>query len=132
METLAVELRDGVQWVTLRRPDVLNAMNARMEDELLETLEAAAADPSVRVVVLRGAGPCFSAGHDAKAMGTRARPGSLFAAAMALEKPVVASLHGYALGASLQLALACDLRIAATDARLGFPFAKRGVVGATW
>jgi len=132
METLAVELRDGVQWVTLQRPAVLNAMNSRMEDELLEAFDAAAGDPAVRVVVLRGAGPCFSAGHDAKAMGQRARPGSLFAAALALEKPIVASLHGYALGASLQLALCCDLRIAAQDTRLAMPFAKRGVVGATW
>ena len=132
METLSVEIREGVQWVTLQRPDALNAMTARMEDELLGAFENAAADPAVRVVVLRGAGPCFSAGHDARAMGTRAKPGSLPAAALALEKPIVASLHGFALGASLSLALCCDFRIAADSARLGMPFVRRGVVGATW
>jgi enoyl-CoA hydratase/carnithine racemase len=131
-EAIAVERRHGACWITLRRPESLNAMNARMEDELFETIAAASADAGTRVVALRGAGPCFSAGHDVKAMGTRERPGSLTRALFELEKPVVASLHGYALGAALSLALACDLRLAARGAQLGMPFVGRGVVGGTW
>lgn len=129
---VSVEVRDGTQWITLRRPAVLNAMNSRMEDAVLAALEAAAMDAGVRAVALRGAGPCFSAGHDVRSMGRREREGSLPAAILRLEKPVVASLHGYVLGAALSLAVACDLRIAARTARLGMPFVQRGVVGGTY
>jgi enoyl-CoA hydratase/carnithine racemase len=125
------ESRDGVAWLTLNRPEVLNALNLQMRDELWVLLEAIALDDSVGVVVFRGAGArAFSSGADLSEFGTapsftEARRGrlerDLWHRFAHFEKPLIAAVHGYALGAGCELALLCDIRIASEDARFGLP-----------
>ncbi len=131
-ETPVLFEKDGaIAWITLNRPAVLNALDLRMRDELWTALGAVRADPDVGVVILRGAGErAFSAGADLNDFGTapsfiearRARlERDLWGLLLAIEKPLIAAIQGYALGAGLELGLLCDLRIASDDARLGLP-----------
>ena len=136
--TVLYEKREGVARVTLNRPDVLNAVNMRMRDELWEVAGAIRDDPDVRVVIFKGAGDrAFSAGADISEFGTapsyvesrRARrQRDLWGLILSLEVPLIAAIHGYALGAGIELALCCDLRIAAGDARLGLPEVGLGYI----
>ena len=136
--TVLYEKREGVAWVTLNRPAVLNTINMRMRDELWEAAGAIRDDPDVRVVIFKGAGDrAFSAGADISEFGTapsyvesrRARrQRDLWGLILSLEAPLIAALHGYALGAGIELALCCDLRIAAGDARLGLPEVGLGYI----
>lgn len=127
----------GVARLTLNRPDALNAVNLQMRDELWSAFEAFRDDPGARVLVLRGAGRAFSAGADISEFGTapsyvearRARQErDLWDLLLHLPKPVIAALHGYALGAGLEMALLCDLRVAAEDALLGLPEVSLGYI----
>jgi enoyl-CoA hydratase/carnithine racemase len=123
----------GVATLTLNRPRQYNAINGAMLDRLGEVLAALALDESIRVVVIRGAGPAFSGGHDLKEMMAHrdeAFVGELFlrcstmmASLHRLPQPVIARVHGTATAAGCQLVAACDLAIAAEDAR----FATSGV-----
>jgi enoyl-CoA hydratase/carnithine racemase len=123
----------GVATLTLNRPRQFNAIDDAMLDRLGAELEAIRADERVRVVVIRGAGPAFSGGHDLKQMmgnRTEAFIGGLFARCSAmmqslqsLPQPVIARVHGTATAAGCQLVAACDLAVAASDAR----FATSGV-----
>jgi enoyl-CoA hydratase/carnithine racemase len=128
--TVLFDVRDGVAHVTLNRPVVLNALNLQMRDDLWALLDVIEIDQDVRVVVFKGAGAAFCSGADLNDFGTapsfiEARRGraerDLWGRIARLDKPLIASIHGYALGAGLELALLCDFRIAATDARLGLP-----------
>ena len=122
---------DGIALITLNRPAALNAVNLAMRDELWGLLLAVRDDPDVRVAVLRGAGErAFCAGADIKEFGTapsvidarRARQErDLWGLMVELETPLIAQIHGWALGAGCEMSLLCDLRIAADDARLGLP-----------
>ncbi|PEN13653.1 3-hxdroxyacyl-CoA dehydrogenase [Longibacter salinarum] len=144
MPDVLYETRDAVATITLNRPDARNAYSDEMVKELLAAIDEADADDSVHSVVITGAGPVFSAGGDLKAM--RDREG-MFAGDPAelrnqyrkglqqlprrfdqLEKPVVAAVHGAAIGAGLDLALMADLRIASDDAKFGSTFARVGLV----
>ena len=137
-DTLLFEKAGGLAWVTLNRPRTLNAINMRMRDELWDTALAVRDDPDVRVVIFRGAGDrAFSAGADISEFGTapsyvesrRARrQRDLWGLILSLEVPLIAALHGYALGAGIELALCCDLRIASDDARLGLPEVGLGYI----
>lgn len=137
-ETIEYEKRDGVAWVTLNRPEVLNAINLRMRDELWEAMQAVRDDPEVRVAIFKGAGErAFSAGADIREFGTapsyvearRARrERDLWGFILALEKPLIAAIHGFALGAGVELPLCCDIRIASEDARLGLPEVSLGYI----
>src|SRR3970040_490824 len=130
-DTLLFEKAGGLTWVTLNRPRTLNAINMRMRDELWDAALAVRDDPDVRVVIFKGAGErAFSAGAGISALGAapsyvesrRARrQRDLWGLILSLEKPLIAALHGYALGAGITLALCCDLRLASDDARLGLP-----------
>ncbi|HEX5370872.1 MAG TPA: enoyl-CoA hydratase/isomerase family protein [Dehalococcoidia bacterium] len=124
------EARDGVAWVTLNRPRVLNAINLELRDALWSLLDAIDLDDEVRVVVFRGAGSAFSSGADVSEFGTapsytearRARvERDLWGRLLHFQKPCIAAIHGYALGAGCELSLLCDFRIAASDARFGLP-----------
>jgi enoyl-CoA hydratase len=138
MANLLVEDRGAVRWITLNRPDKLNALNAETIDELHMAFEAAARDEAVRVVVLTGAGPkAFVAGADiAQMQGLRPvqardfsrRGQQLMSRIEQLGKPVIAMVNGFALGGGLELAMACHLRIAADSAKLGQPEINLGLV----
>ncbi len=120
----------------IRRPDVLNAMNWDVFDGLTRAVRWIDELPGVRVVVVSGEGRSFSSGIDTSALGMAAgepeqmiaRAQAGFRALAALPLPVIAKVRGHALGAGLQLALACDLRIVASDAQLGVLEAKFGLV----
>ena len=135
---LLIEDRDAVRVVTINRPDKLNALNRAVLGELRAAFEAIAADPAVRVVVLRGAGEkAFVAGADIAELAAlspiQARDFSRFGQAMmrgveTLGKPVIAMIRGYALGGGMELAMCCHLRIAADSAKLGQPEINLGVL----
>ncbi len=142
--TLRYETRDGVAWATLERPEVLNALDPEHLDGLLDAVARVAADDAIHVLVITGSGRAFSVGGDIKAMdgmseddfrATARRYQQLARDMRALEKPVLAAINGYCLGGGLELALMCDLRIAAASARLGLPDAQLGFSptgGLTW
>ncbi|HEX9697210.1 MAG TPA: enoyl-CoA hydratase-related protein [Actinomycetota bacterium] len=125
-----------VTLITLRRPEQRNALNAAMLDALQAALGAAAGDPAARCIVLQGEGEHFCAGADfgdvaaGAAAGARYGAGfeSLLRAIEAHPLPVVAGVHGAALGAGCQLLAACDLAVAAEDARIGIPSARLGLL----
>ena len=137
-DTLLYDKQDGIAWITLNRPDVLNAINMRMRDELWDVMHAVRDDPEVLVVIFRGAGErAFSAGADISEFGTapsyvesrRARrERDLWGLMLSLEKPLIAAIQGYALGAGIELPMCCDLRIASEDARLGLPEVSLGYI----
>lgn len=127
-DTLLLEKRGSVAYVTLHRPEVLNALNHESRQNLIVTVQKLQTDPDVRVVVLQGAGRAFCAGQDQKESsqfdhaGAARRIetyGQLFDTMRRLTKPVVAKIHGYAVGAGFQLALLADLRIASESAKVG-------------
>ncbi len=132
---------DGVAWLTLNRPAARNALSVALMSSLVEALDAIAADPSVRVVVIGGSGPAFCAGHDLREM--RADPrretmAALFAQCSALmtrivrlPRPVIARVHGIATAAGCQLVASCDLAVAAADARFATPGVNIGLFCST-
>ena len=137
-ETILYDKRDGIAWITLNRPDVLNAINMRMRDELWDLVHAVRDDPEVRLVIFKGAGErAFSAGADISEFGTapsyvesrRARrQRDLWGFMLCMEKPLIAAIHGHALGAGIELPMCCDIRIASEDARLGLPEVSLGYI----
>ncbi len=135
------EVRDGVSYVTLDRPEALNALTPALRDRLIELLAGASADPDVRAVVLTGTGRGFCAGADLSggAGGGERVPGDvartlrlgaqrLVAAVLDCEKPVIAAVNGTAAGLGAHLAFACDLVLAAESARFIEVFVRRGLV----
>lgn len=133
---------DAVAVLTLHDPDRRNAMTETMGDDLRAVCGQLATDPSVRAVVLTGTPPAFSAGGDLdmlEDLGRRAREDGhdatahmrafydRFLAVAALPQPVVAAIGGHAVGAGLCVALACDLRVVAAEARVGLNFARLGL-----
>ncbi len=142
-EAIVLHSRAGnVTTLTFNRPDKLNAFNDEITEALLDLLGTAAADPSVRAVVLRGAGRGFSAGQDLETFVKRREGAGRISVAdhlrkgynrivtliRTMEKPVIASLNGIAAGVGLSTALCCDLRIAADDAVLTLGFSKIGLI----
>ncbi|MFC9278166.1 enoyl-CoA hydratase/isomerase family protein [Streptomyces collinus] len=135
------EVGDGVSYVTLDRPEALNALTPALRDRLIELLAEASADPDVRAVVLTGTGRGFCAGADLSggAGGGERVPGDvartlrlgaqrLVAAVLDCEKPVIAAVNGAAAGLGAHLAFACDLVLAAESARFVEVFVRRGLV----
>jgi 2-oxoglutaroyl-CoA hydrolase len=123
----------GVATITLDVPDKLNRVSMAARDQLAEVFEELGADEGVRVVVLTGAGRAFSAGGDIPGF-LRAEPEALsrlarnVAAPERCPRPVIAKLRGYAFGVGLELALACDFRIAAVGTELALPEIKLGMI----
>src|SRR4051794_5168455 len=135
--SLLVERRGDVVWWRLARPDAANALSGALVDELREAVAAVAADGSVRTVVLTGTGKAFCAGADLKERRgftldqTRAfldRLGGVLDGVAALRCPVVAAINGAAFGGGLELALACDLRIAADGPSMGLVETRLGII----
>ena len=143
-ETLLAETQGGARILTLNRPDVLNAINAQMGDELNEALRDAERSPEVRCVLLTAAGRGFCAGADLREQSPghtkvgdllRTRYNRMVAKIRAMEKPVIAAVNGVAAGAGCNLALAADLRIASDRATFIEAFSKVGLIpdsGGTW
>ncbi len=136
-ETILYEKEGGIARLTLNRPEVLNAQNLQMRDELWDAFQAFRDDPDARVLILRGEGSAFSAGADISDFGTapsyvesrRARhERDLWDLLLHMPKPTIAAVHGYALGAGCEMALLCDLRVAADDARFGLPEVSLGYI----
>jgi len=129
-------IADGVATVTLNRPDKRNAMNTALLTGLRACLDALDSRPDVRVVVVRGAGPAFCSGMDLREMeerrGAQADPDSgVIATLQRVERarhPTIAMVHGDAIAGGCELALHCDLRVAADVARFGMPLARVGLV----
>lgn len=124
--------REGVLLVTLDRPEARNAVNDALAAEMAEALDAFDADESLRVAVLTGAGGGFCAGLDLKAflhgeLGEHPDRGFAGLVRRPPAKPVIAAIEGFALAGGLEIALACDLIVAASDARIGIPEVARGL-----
>ena len=141
-ETLRFEVADGVGTVTLHRPDKLNALNTVMLEELLAVLDQADADDTVRALIVTGAGRAFCAGADLSGgartfdrVARRDAPGThedgggrVTLRIFEMKKPLIAAINGPAVGFGITMTLPMDIRIASTAARIGFVFARRGVV----
>jgi enoyl-CoA hydratase/carnithine racemase len=125
-----LEVRNSVLIITLDRPDALNAHNQAMRDHLVDALDRLDGDDELLVGVVRGAGRAFSAGADLKELrgsgsnrpdvdrATRMRP---FYRLDATRKPLIAVVHGWTIAGGLELALCCDIRVAAADAKFALP-----------
>ena len=147
-ETLLYSVDDGIATITLNRPDKLNAFNTQMRDELIAVFDATDADDAVRAVIVTGAGRAFCAGADLSsggktfdyaARGESARDkykvgdvyrdgGGITTLRMFKSlKPVIGAINGAAVGIGMTMQLPMDMRLASTDARFGFVFARRGI-----
>jgi enoyl-CoA hydratase len=137
-ETLLYEKRNGIGYVTVNRPAKLNALNRQVMEELLDCFQALAKDDEVRVAIVTGAGEkAFIAGADINELAvqspvegkeTSLRGQKVLDFIENLGKPVIAAINGFALGGGCELAMACTLRVAAENARLGQPEVKLGII----
>jgi len=137
-QTLLVATNDGVCTVTVNRPDKLNALNAQVMRELDALFEALAADPQVKGVILTGAGEkAFVAGADIAELNAQSpidgkehtlRGQRVLERIEGLGKPVIAAVNGFALGGGCEIAMACHLRVASENAKLGTPEVKLGIM----
>jgi enoyl-CoA hydratase/carnithine racemase len=139
-EAIIYEKRGHVAKVTLNRPDMLNAYNIQMRDELYEVLGAIRDDSEIRVVVLKGAGEkAFCAGADLTEFLTAPPP--VFARAARFERdiwkrftempvPFIAAMHGFILGSGIEMSLCCDIRLCSEDARFRLPEVNLGLITA--
>jgi enoyl-CoA hydratase/carnithine racemase len=132
---VAYRVADGVAWITLDRPAVLNALDMPLTAALADAAEAAAADPDVTLVIVRGAGRAFCSGMDRAAL-AGGSIGEAFHRAWVralnrledMPKVSLCVLHGYSIGGGLQIGLACDLRLATDDAVLGLGASRHGII----
>jgi enoyl-CoA hydratase/carnithine racemase len=131
--TVDFEVRDKVGYVTLNRPEKLNAINHQMIGELFEVFEEVKFNPDIWAMVITGTGRAFSTGHDLVEMATTqpvGRHGSATAFYQYLQelyKPTIAAINGYCLAQGGGIALSCDIRIASDQAQFGWPQVKRGI-----
>jgi enoyl-CoA hydratase len=136
-DTLLIERKSSVAYVTLNRPDAMNALNVHLRRDLRDFFLEITEDRSIRTVVITGAGRAFCAGADIKEweepaslVEERDERGRLsFGEAMRrYEWPIIAAINGYALGGGCELALCCDIRIASESAELGLPEVTLGII----
>jgi enoyl-CoA hydratase/carnithine racemase len=144
LEQTKYSVADHVATITLDRPDRLNAFTTRMMEELLEIFREVDRDDDVRAAVVTGAGKAFCAGADLSGggstfdagahgeavglIGHRDGGGQVALATFGCRKPVIAAINGHAVGVGITMTLAMDIRVVASDAKIGFVFARRGVV----
>ena len=152
-EDILYSAEDGVAWITLNRPDKLNAWRGEMEREVREAMRVASSDDSVRVIVLTGAGRGFCAGADMNMLqgiqssGRNERPAEPWDANAnpnfqkqysyfpSVPKPIIGAINGSAAGLGLIMALYCDIRLSSDTAKFTTAFSKRGLVaehGISW
>ena len=142
-ETIIYEKAEGIATITFNRPEVMNAANFQMADEIWGAVEDAKNDAEVRVLIFTGAGKAFHSGDDVKAIWLapdrekrfkEMKMGQLMGTWREhyfheFPKPTIAAVNGVALGSGLDFAVSCDVRIASENARLGYLFVRRGVIG---
>ena len=149
LETLLYSVEDGIATITLNRPDKMNAFTAKMRDELVSLFDETDADDAVRAVIITGAGRAFCAGADLSSGGKTfdyasrsdaareaMRVGDVYRDGGGVTtlrifkslKPVIGAINGAAVGIGVTMQLPMDIRLASTDARFGFVFARRGIV----
>ncbi len=139
-EVIIYEKEDEIAYVTLNRPQALNVYNIKMRDELFQVLGAIKDDPEVKVAILRGVGErAFCAGADLSEFLTTPSPiiarrvrweREVWGLFLSIPKPLIAALHGYVLGSGIEMALCCDIRIAAEDTQFGVPEMGLGIIPA--
>ncbi|MFC1907236.1 enoyl-CoA hydratase/isomerase family protein [Chloroflexota bacterium] len=139
-QTVIYEKNESLAYITLNRPEVLNSFNTQMRDDMYQILGAIKDDDEVVAVIIKGAGDkAFCAGADLSEFLTAPSPvmarqirweRDVWGLFLSLPQPIIAALHGYVLGSGLELALCCDLRIAADDAQFGFPEVELGIIPA--
>jgi enoyl-CoA hydratase/carnithine racemase len=135
--TIRFAARGPIAIVTLDRPKVLNAYDVAMRDDLFAVLSAVDDDPTLRVLVLRGAGRAFSAGGDLTEFGSAPSPvvaravrfqRDVWGRLLAVRAATIAAVHGPAVGGGMEMALLCDVRVAATSARFALPETGLGMI----
>jgi enoyl-CoA hydratase/carnithine racemase len=139
-ETLIYEKKDSIAYVTLNRPQALNAYNIQMRNDLHEVLGAIRDDSEVRVAIFKGAGEkAFCAGADLSEFLTAPSPivarqvrwkRDVWGLFLSIPQPLIAAVHGYVLGSGIEIALCCDIRIASEDAQFGLPEVGLGIIPA--
>jgi len=139
-ETIIYQKQNNIGYVTLNRPQALNAYNIQMRDELYQVLGAIKDDSEVRVAIFAGAGErAFCAGADLTEFLTAPSPTvarqvrwerDVWGLFLSIDKPLIAALHGYVLGDGLEIALCCDLRLASEDTQFGMPEPGLGIIPA--
>lgn len=148
-EHIALSREDGIVTLSFNRPETRNSMTAAMGEEVIRAVREVSADSTARVLVLTGAGKAFSSGGDlnmlardaglndsAESMGGSPRDFyNQYLTIRQLPVPTIAAINGHAIGAGLCIALACDMRVAVADAKMGMTFSRLGIhpgMGATW
>ena len=139
-KTIIYEKRDDVGYVSLNRPQAMNAYNLQMRDELYQVLGAIRDDPGVRVAIFSGAGEkAFCAGADLTEFLTAPSPviarqvrwkRDVWGLFLNIDKPLIAAVHGYVFGSGIEIALCCDIRIASEDAQFALPEVGLGIIPA--
>jgi enoyl-CoA hydratase len=139
-DTLLYEKQDGVAYVTLNRPEALNAYNIQMRDDLYQILSAIKDDDEVLVAIFKGAGKkAFCAGADLSEFLSAPSPvvarqirfeRDVWRLFLKIPQPLIAALHGYVLGSGIEIALCCDIRIASEDSQFGMPEVDLGIIPA--
>jgi len=139
-ETIIYEKRNGIAYVTLNRPEVLNRYNLKMRDELYQVLTALRDDPGVLIAIFKGAGErAFCVGADLTEFGTAPSPiiarqvrweRDIWGLFTSLKQPLIAAVHGYVLGSGVEIALLCDIRIASEETVFGLPEVSLGMIPA--
>jgi enoyl-CoA hydratase len=139
-ETIIYEKKDRLAYVTLSRPEALNVYNIKMRDELYQVLGAIKDDADIRVAIFRGAGDrAFCAGADLSEFLTAPSPiiarqarweRDIWGLFLSINKPLIAALHGFVLGSGVEIALCCDIRLAAEDVQFGLPEPGLGIIPA--
>ncbi len=139
-KALIYEKKDGIAYVTLNRPQLLNIYNVQMRDDLYQVLSAIADDSEVRVGIFKGKGEkAFCAGADLSEFLTAPSPiearqvrweRDVWGLFLDIPQPLIAAVHGYVLGSGIEIALCCDIRIASDDAKFGLPEVGLGIIPA--
>ena len=135
-KTIIIDNSDNVCTITLNRPDALNALNSELIKELVQALSNADIDNSIRVIVISGSEKAFAAGADIKEMADKSSTemfmsdffGNEHNKIMAIRKPIIAAVSGYALGGGCELAMMCDFIISSDTAKFGQPEVNLGVM----